>query len=104
MDGHYQFHPPFREHRLSLPNKSFLPLQRLKSSKTKFTQKPEFQKYYNLFMQTLMDRGFPEKVPESELERSDVKTWYLPHDGVYHMRKKKIRVYHMPKKQSHGSI
>ena len=43
-------------------------------------------------MQILVDRRFAEKVPGSDLDRSDGKTWYLPHHGVYHMPKKKIKV------------
>ena len=92
VDCHYQLQLPFREHHPSLPNNRFLPLQRLKLPKRKLVQNPEFQKDYNLFMQTLMDRGFAEKFPESELDRSDGKTWYLPHHDVYPMSKKKIRV------------
>jgi len=92
VDGHYQLQLPFREQHPSLPDNRFLALKRLESLKKKLIHNPEFQEDYNLFMQTLIDRRFAEKVPESELDRSDGKTWYLPHHGVYHMTKKKIRV------------
>ena len=32
------------------------------------------------------------KVPNKDLSRDDGKVWYLPHHGVYHPRKQKIRV------------
>ena len=44
-------------------------------------------------MQALLDDGHAEQVPESELQRADGKTWYLPHHGVYNPNKpSKIRV------------
>jgi len=90
-----------REH--SVEDKLFLQMvssitskqQFSRSSASKIAKKEthtEFQKDYNTFIQSLMDKGFAEKVPESELDRLDGKTWYLPHHGVYHMTKKKIRV------------
>ena len=102
VDGHYQFQLPFREQCPSLPDNKFLARQRLGSLKKKLTQNPEFQKDYNVFMQTLTDRGFAEKVPESELDRSDNKIWYLPHHGVYHPSKKKLRVVFDCSAQYHG--
>lgn len=39
-----------------------------------------------------MSKGHAERVPEEELPRKDRKLWYIPHHGVYHKRKKMIRV------------
>lgn len=32
------------------------------------------------------------KVPDEELGRNDGKVWYIPHHGVYHPKKHKLRV------------
>ncbi|XP_058624342.1 B-cell receptor CD22-like [Onychostoma macrolepis] len=38
----------------------------------------------------MVNQGYAEKVPT--LERHDGKVWYIPHHGVYHPRKDKLRV------------
>ena len=43
-------------------------------------------------MDEAMAKGHAEIVPQSELQPDRGKTWYLPHHGVYHPRKKKLRV------------
>lgn len=42
-------------------------------------------------MNDLVNRGYAERVPEEDLERSDGRVWYIPHQSVYHPTKK-IRV------------
>lgn len=51
-----------------------------------------FHAHYTAFMNDLIAKGYAERVPEGELERSDGKVWYIPHHGVYHPTKGKIRV------------
>lgn len=43
-------------------------------------------------MSDMISKGYAEKVPEGILERSDGRKWYLPHHGVLHPQKKKLRV------------
>ena len=44
-------------------------------------------------MSNVIQAGFAERVPPSELERKDGKAWYIPHHGVYHPKKPdKIRI------------
>lgn len=43
-------------------------------------------------MNELLVKGYAEKVPEEELDPGDGKLWYIPHHGVYHPTKGKIRV------------
>ena len=50
------------------PKQQFSRAPALKSVKKKLLQNLEFQKDYNLFMQTLMDRGFAKKVQEFQLD------------------------------------
>lgn len=40
----------------------------------------------------LMDKGYAVKVTEEELMQKKGKLWYIPHHGVYHRPKKKLRV------------
>ncbi|KAK0133430.1 hypothetical protein N1851_031061 [Merluccius polli] len=47
---------------------------------------------YKAFMNEAMEKGHAEIVPQSELQPVSGKVWYLPHHGVYHPRKKKLRV------------
>ena len=46
-----------------------------------------------IFMENITDKAFAEKVPATELNRAEIKVWYLPHHGIYHpMKPGKIRV------------
>ena len=48
-----------------------------------------FRTEYCEFMKELFDAGHARKVPR---ERLSERSWYIPHHGVYHPRKKKLRV------------
>ena len=92
INGHYEYGLPFKNEP-SLPDNKALAIQRLKCLKRKLSLQQSFHEDYNQFMQTLLDKGFCEKVPDNELKRHDGKVWYLPHHGVYHPNKpNKIRV------------
>ncbi|KAJ8408788.1 hypothetical protein AAFF_G00246060 [Aldrovandia affinis] len=43
-------------------------------------------------MDDMIAKGYAVKVPNEELSCSDGKVWYLPHHGVYHPKKLKIRL------------
>ncbi len=45
-----------------------------------------------VFMKDLISKGYSERVPAEDLGRSDGEVWYIPHHGVYHPRKGKLRV------------
>ncbi|KAK0146187.1 hypothetical protein N1851_014504 [Merluccius polli] len=47
---------------------------------------------YTSFMEDILKKGYAEKVPPQQLRREDGKVWYIPHHGVYHKRKLKLRV------------
>ena len=44
------------------------------------------------FISDLLNKGYAIKVPETQLSRQDDRAWYIPHHGVYHPQKKKLRV------------
>ena len=41
---------------------------------------------YSLFMDNLLDKGY------LQVTSDDVAAWYIPHFGIYHPHKRKIRV------------
>ena len=43
-------------------------------------------------MKDVIENGYAVKVPKEHLLRDDGKVWYIPHHGVYHPKKNKIRV------------
>lgn len=43
-------------------------------------------------MSDVLRKGHAEIVPEEQLHQKDGRLWYIPHHGVYHKRKKTIRV------------
>jgi hypothetical protein len=92
VNDHYEFCLPFRNQFPALPNNQTLALQRLKSLHKKLTLNPQFHEEYRQFMAILLEKGYAEEVPMDELDRSDGKTWYLPHHGVYHPKKQKLRI------------
>lgn len=51
-----------------------------------------FHADYNAFMNKLVAKGYAKKVPAGEIDRGDRKVWCIPHHGVYHPAKGKIRV------------
>lgn len=92
VDGHYQIGLPLRHSPTCMPNNRKIVEQRLQHLKRKLQKDLKFFNDYNTFIKELLDRGYAEKVPEEELECRDGKVWYIPHHGVYHPTKRKIRV------------
>lgn len=43
-------------------------------------------------LKTKADKGYTKAVPQEQLRRKDGRVWYIPHHGVYHPRKRKLRV------------
>ena len=75
-----------------MPNNRALAEQRLKHLKRKFQRDSKYHSDYAQFMDTLLDKGYAEEVPTLEQPGEIGKKWYLPHHGVHHPQKKKIRV------------
>ncbi|XP_073231681.1 uncharacterized protein [Porites lutea] len=92
-DGHYQVRLPFHNPSLTLPANICQAEHRALSLRRKFLKDARFQEDYVASLQSVMQEGFPEKVPSEDLCRADGKVWYIPHHGVYHCKKpEKIRV------------
>lgn len=60
--------------------------------KKRLQKDPSFHTDYTTFMNDLVAKGYVGRLPESELERSVGKVWYITHHGVYHPAKGKIKV------------
>lgn len=43
-------------------------------------------------MRELLERGYAIRVPEEQLDSNNGRVWFIPHHGVYHPKKKKLRV------------
>ncbi|KAL0187614.1 hypothetical protein M9458_014713, partial [Cirrhinus mrigala] len=91
-DGHYQICLPFRKLDITLPDNKKTAEQRALSILKRFKKDEAFLSDYRDFIGDILKKGHAEKVPEEELDRNDGRVWYIPHHGVYHKRKKKIRV------------
>ncbi|KAL0157129.1 hypothetical protein M9458_048375, partial [Cirrhinus mrigala] len=90
-DGHYCIGLPFKNDPANLPNNRCIAEQRAIGLKRKLSKNLEFYKDYKAFMTDIIDKGYAEKVPSEQLERPD-RVWYIPHHGIYHPKKNKIRV------------
>ena len=92
VSGHYQINLPLRNKDVSMPNNRKIIEQRALHLKKRLQKDSSFHADYKAFMNDLVVKGYAERVPEEDLERSDGRVWYIPHQGVYHPTKKKIRV------------
>lgn len=91
VDGHYSLKLPFRNDDSALPNNHCIAEQHLQSFKKKFHKNVEFKEYVT-FVTDMINKGYAETVPDRQLTRKDGQVWYLPHHGVYHPKKGKLRV------------
>lgn len=54
-------------------------------------------------MSDLIERGHAERGPVEQVVMKNGQVWYIPHHGVYHLKKPdKIRVVFKPKEQNQG--
>lgn len=60
--------------------------------KRRFERDDKFHQEYANFLSDVIKEGYAERVPEHQLKRSDGKVWYIPHHGVYHPKKRNLRV------------
>lgn len=91
-DGHYYIKMPMKKANVNMPNNQSLAVQRAQHLKKKLCKMPKFHEEYNAFMSDMIKKGYAVKVPEEQLDRQDGKVWYIPHHGVYHPQKTKLRV------------
>jgi len=91
-EGHYCINSPFKADTITMPNNRVVAEQRLLNLRRKFKRDPNYQREYTEFLSDVIHKGYAEIVPFAQLNRTDGKVWYIPHHGVYHPKKKTIRV------------
>lgn len=92
IGGHYCIDLPFRKENVTLPDNRYIAEQRLWSLKRKFDRNSVFKEEYTTFLNEVITQRHAEPVPLDQLTQSNGKVWYIPHHGVYHPQKGKLRV------------
>ncbi|XP_035986832.1 uncharacterized protein LOC118560169 [Fundulus heteroclitus] len=92
IDGHYNIGLPVKQRHFKMQNNRTVAIQRALSLKRRLNKDPSFCTNYTTFMYEMLANGYAERVPTEQLARCDGRVWYIPHHGVYHPKKKKLRV------------
>ena len=85
-DGKYELPLPFRKAEPHLPESRQQARSRLNSIKRRLRSDNKFREDYTAFMEEIIGKGYANECSD------DSGQWYIPHHGVYHPRKNKIRV------------
>ncbi len=75
-----------------MPNNRCVALRRLNLLKRKLERNEKFHQECTKFLDDVINNGFAEKVPQNELRAGEDSVFYIPHHGIYHPRKGKLRV------------
>ena len=86
VEGHYQLPLPFKESSPTILNNRKNALQRLSSVKYKMLKDHKFREEYTNFVNVLLEKKYAVKSDNAPKNKS----WYLPHFGVRHPKKKKL--------------
>ena len=89
--ANYSMPLPFNRHKNSLFDNKHLVLNRMASLKRKLEKDAGYREEYTQFMSDMFDKGFAEEVIDQPHETTRP-VWYVPHFGVFHKTKKKLRV------------
>ena len=93
-NGHYTIPIPWRQERPNFPNNKFVAQRRLDSTVRKLERTGLMEKY-DENMQTMLNDGYAEPVPECDLDLFDGSVWFLPHHPVIsESRPGKVRIVH----------
>jgi hypothetical protein len=89
-DNHFEIPLHFKEENVGLPNNCGLAMKQLNHLRHNMVRDPKYRQY-RLYEQYDI-KGNTEKVPPETPTPDEKLVWYLPHHGVFHPRKNKIRV------------
>jgi hypothetical protein len=92
IDGHYEMNIPFRDTEPKLPNNQVVAESRLSSTMKKLNKDPVIKEQFVQEMNKMMEKGWAEKIQDSEIGRSDGKVWFIPFHAVYNEKKAKPRI------------
>ena len=87
----YSLPLPFNNRKGELFNNRGLVINRAIMLKKKLDKDPVYREEYKGFMEDMLERGFAERVEDYEVD-CNKKVWYIPHFGVFHKIKKKLRI------------
>ena len=90
-DLHYEMPLPFKHQNIQLPNNYAQAEKSLTGLKKRLKADARYYADYCSFMADIISKGYARKV-DDELEDEVGRTWYLPHYGIYHSQKSKVRV------------
>jgi len=85
-DGKYELPLPLRNAEPHLPESRQQARSRLNSIKRRLRSDNRFREDYTAFMEEIIRKGYAKECTDGYGQ------WYIPHHGVYHPRKSKIRV------------
>jgi len=92
-DHHYEIPLPFRGDRLWFPDNKEQVLQRARWLRKKLLKSEKYHMDYVNFINSIIPKGFAQKVPSHLIPAQMGHVWYIPHHGIYHTKKpNKIRV------------
>ena len=84
--GHYEIALPFKKDVQRLPDSKAVAFKRLFYLKSKMKKNVNFHVEYKNFIEEMLQMGYAEKSLHTNNE------WFIPHFGVYHPQKQKVRV------------
>ena len=91
-DGHYHLPLPFRDEDKIMPDNYDMVKERTLHLMKTFKKDKKYAEEYTSFIEDIIKKGYAKKVPPQQLRREDEQVWYIPHQGVYHRQKLKLRV------------
>ncbi|KAL7880976.1 hypothetical protein SRHO_G00032300 [Serrasalmus rhombeus] len=92
VDGHYSICLPLRNKSMCIPNNRSVAEQRALNLRKRFTRDVKLHSEYAAFMDNLFKKGYAVRLKGADSEPIEGRTWYLPHHGVRHPVKQKLRV------------
>lgn len=88
-NGNYSLPLPFKKEPV-MPNNKVQAEKRFNQLRQKLLNDEPYKKEYFKFMRDVIDSGHAERV--ASYDKADGRVWYIPHFGVFHPKKKKLRV------------
>ncbi len=92
VDGHYSLCLPLKNKAIQMPNNHVVAEQQALNLKRKLISNPEFHTEYTSFINNLIRNYDAVELTKNNHRQTDGKTLYIPHHGVYHPVKHKLRV------------
>ena len=90
-NGHYEIGLPLKDRNMKMPNNRARAEERAVRLRQKLKKNPAFHEEYKDFMEDMINNDYAEEVPSEDTSSEGCK-WYIPHHGVHHPQKQKLRV------------